>query len=189
MLGPDTNNPIEKAVDVSFVNNLGHSWIEQVELYLNDNQIIDLSTPSYAYKPFIDNFLSYSKVKKEVDLRDQLYLDDDDDATRDKFKLAESENLKNRRKLLHGVNENKVYFCIPLNIDFFQTPVFLCPGINLKLKLGKKDELFFLPDRSKAKFRIDYLILRFRLVETAKSVSEDSTKVNLEKQMHIIHII
>ena len=181
MLDPDSNNPIEKAADVSFVNNLGHSWIQQVELYLNDKQIIDLSTPSYAYKAFIENFLSYSKVKKEVDLRNQLYLDDDDE-TCDKYKLADSENLKNRRKLLHGAKENKGHFCIPLNIDFFQTPVFLCPGINLKLKLVKnKDEFFLLSDGSKAKFRIDDLSLRFRLVETAKSVLEDVTKVNLGK--------
>ena len=83
--------------------------IQQVELYLNDKQIIDLSTQSYAYKDLIENFLSYSEVKKEVDLRNQLYLDDDDDATCDKFKLAESENLKSRRKLLHGVKKQGVF--------------------------------------------------------------------------------
>ena len=77
-------------------------------MYLNDKQIIDLSTPSYSYKAFVENFLSFSTVKKEVDLRNQLYLDDDD-ATCDKFKLAESENLKNKRKLLYGVKENKGY--------------------------------------------------------------------------------
>ena len=47
---------IEKATDVSFVNNLGHSWISQIEVYLNDKQVVDLSTPSYAYKAFIEFF-------------------------------------------------------------------------------------------------------------------------------------
>ena len=72
MLDPDTNNHIEDAVDVSFVNNLGHSWTQHVELHLNDKKIIDLSTPLYAYKVFIEKYLSYSKVKKEVDLRKKL---------------------------------------------------------------------------------------------------------------------
>ena len=69
-----------------------------------------------------------------------------------------------------------------MNIDFFQTPGFLCPGINLKLKQVKdKDKFCFLSDGSKVKFRINDLCLRFRLVETAKSVYEDITKVNLGK--------
>ena len=69
-----------------------------------------------------------------------------------------------------------------MNIDFFQTPVFLCPGINLKLKVVKdKDGFFLLSDGSKAKFRKYDITIRFRLVETAKSVLIDITKVNLGK--------
>ena len=83
---------------------------------------------------------------------------------------------------MHGAKENKGNFCVPLNIDFFQTPVFLCPGINLKLKLVKnKDEFFLLSDGSKANIRIDDLSLRFRVVETSKCVLEDVTKVNVVK--------
>ena len=37
-----------------------YSWISQIEVYLNDKQVVDLSTPSYAYKAFIENFLSFS---------------------------------------------------------------------------------------------------------------------------------
>ena len=56
------------------------------------------------------------------------------------------------------MKENNGYFCIPLNIIVFETPVFFCPGINLKLKLVKnKDEFFLLSDGSKAKFRIDHM--------------------------------
>ena len=67
LVDPTSGNEIDENVDVSFVNNLGHSWIHLVELYLNDKQIVDLSTPSYAYKAFIENFLSYSKDKKDYD--------------------------------------------------------------------------------------------------------------------------
>ena len=62
----ENDAPIEKNVDVSFVNNLGHSWIQQIVVYLNDKQVVNLSTPSYAYKAFIENLLSYSTNKKKV---------------------------------------------------------------------------------------------------------------------------
>ena len=95
LVDPTTGNEIDENIDVSFVNNLAHSWIQQVELYLNDKQIVDLSTPSYAYKAFIENFLSYSKDKKDYDLQNQLYVDDGD-GDFDKFKLSESETLKKK---------------------------------------------------------------------------------------------
>ena len=78
MVDPTTGNEIDENIDVSFVNNLAHSWIQQVELYLNDKQIVDLSTPSYAYKAFIENFLRYSKDKKDYNLQNQLHVEDGD---------------------------------------------------------------------------------------------------------------
>ena len=100
LLDPTTNELIEDTTDVSFINNLGHSWIQQIVVYLNDKQVVDLSTPSYAYKAFIENFLSFSKDKKKYDLRNQLYLDDND-ADFDKDTIATSDTLKERRALLH----------------------------------------------------------------------------------------
>ena len=88
------------------MNNLGHSWISQIEVYLNDKQVVDLSTPSYAYKAFIENFLSFSQDKKKYDLRNQLYFDDGD-TDFSEYSLAGDNTLKKRRALLHGNNENK----------------------------------------------------------------------------------
>lgn len=56
---------IEKDVDVSFVNNNGRSWILSIESIMNDKNVIDQSTQSYAYTAFIENSLSYSKTKKK----------------------------------------------------------------------------------------------------------------------------
>ena len=161
------------------MNNLGHSWISQIEVYLNDKQVVDLSTPSYAYKAFIENFLSFSQDKKKYDLRNQLYFDDGD-TDFSEYKLGVDNTLKKRRALLHGDDENKGVFTVPLNIDLFQSPVFLCPGVNIKIKILKnKDDFFLLSDGLKAKFKIKNLSLRFRLVETAKKISDEITKVNL----------
>ena len=112
-------------------------------------------------------------------MQNQLYLDDDDQDY-DKFQPSKSDTLKKRRGLLHGATESIGHFCVPLNIDLFQTPVFLCPGISLKLKLIKnKDEFFMLSDKSQAKFKILDLKLRFRLVETAKNFADDVSKIGL----------
>ena len=93
-----TGTPIELETDVSFINNLGHSWIQQIAVYLNDKQVVDLSSPSYAYKAFIENFLSFSKDKKEYDLRNQLYFDDGD-SDYNAYRLTDDGTLKKRRAL------------------------------------------------------------------------------------------
>ena len=37
LVDPTTGDLIDKAVDVSFVSNIGHSWISSIELFFNDN--------------------------------------------------------------------------------------------------------------------------------------------------------
>ena len=64
LVDPASGDLIENTVDVSFVNNIGHSWISSIELFFNDKNVIDQSTQSYAYKSFIENCLSYSNQKK-----------------------------------------------------------------------------------------------------------------------------
>ena len=179
LVDPTSGAPIEKDIDVSFVNNLGHSWIQQIEVYLNDKQVVDLSSPSYAYKAFIENFLSFSSDKKKYDLRNQLYFDDGD-SDYESHSIASDGTLKKRRSLLFGEKQNKGYFTIPLNVDLFQSPVFLSPGVSIKVKILKnKDEFFLMSNGQKAKFKILDLNLRFRLVETAKNFSDKITKINL----------
>ena len=79
LIDPTTNELIKNAVDVSFVNNIGHSWISSIELFLNDKNVIDQSTQSYAYKSFIENCLSFSKHKQESDFSGSYWINDDDD--------------------------------------------------------------------------------------------------------------
>ena len=50
LIKPD-GSQLEKAAEVSFVNNQGHSWIQQIEVYLNDKQVVEtkiLPEPSSA---------------------------------------------------------------------------------------------------------------------------------------------
>ena len=75
-------------------------------------------------------------------------VNDDDDY--DKYKRAESNALEKRRKLLESDNFNKGYFAVNLNIDAFKSPIYLFPGINIKLKIHKaKDDFFLMSDGKK----------------------------------------
>ena len=46
LVDPTSGAPIKKDDDVSFVNHLETSWIQQIEVYLNDKQVVELSIPS-----------------------------------------------------------------------------------------------------------------------------------------------
>ena len=76
-MDPVTDNLTDKDVDVSFVNNIGHSWTSSIELFMSDKNVIDQSTQSYAYKAFIENSLSYSNTKKETDFANAYWINDD----------------------------------------------------------------------------------------------------------------
>ena len=141
LLDPSSGEQISGETGVSFVNNIGHSWISSIELFFNDKNVIDQSTQSYAYKSLIENCLSYSNHKKETDFSGSYCMNDDD--SYDKFKRAKSTALDNRRKLLEGETFNKGYFALNLNIDAFKSPIYLFPGINIKLKLHKAKDDFF----------------------------------------------
>ena len=148
MIDPTTGELIEETADVLFVNNIGHSWISSIELFFNDKNVIDQSTQSYAYKSFIENCLSYSNHKKESDFSGSYWVNDDDNF--DKYKRADSEALEKRRKLLEGDKFSKGYFAVNLNIDAFKSPIYLFPGINIKLKIHKaKDDFFLMSDGKK----------------------------------------
>ena len=176
LIDPSTGNLIDAETDVSFVNNIGHSWISSIELFLNDKNVIDQSTQSYAYKSFIENCLSYSNHKKESDFSGSYWINDDDNYN--KFKRGESSALEKRRKLLEGEKFNKGYFALNLNIDAFKSPIYLFPGINIKLKIHKaKDEFFLMSDGRKAIFKIKKLEMRFRLVQTQESYVNNSKAV------------
>ena len=178
LVDPISNELIDNNTDVSFVNNIGHSWISSIELFFNDKNVIDQSTQSYAYKSFIENCLSYSNHKKDSDFAGSYWLDDDDDY--DKYKQSESKALDKRRKLLEGDDHNKGYFAINLNIDAFKSPIYLFPGVNIKLKIHKaKDTFFLLSDGKKAVFQIKKLNMRFRLVQAQESFVNQAKAIGL----------
>ena len=108
LLDSTTCEIIDKTVDVSFVNTIGHNWIPSL-IFSNDQNFIAQSTQNYALESFVEYFLSYSNYKKESDFPE---------TTRwiltiivVKYKRADSEALDERRKLLERRYVQKRVFC------------------------------------------------------------------------------
>ena len=80
--------------------------------------------------------MSYYTHKKESDSSGSYWVNDDDNF--DRYKRADSEALEERRTLLEGDKCSKGYFTINLNIDAFESTIYLFTGINIKLKIHKK---------------------------------------------------
>ena len=85
--------------------------------------------------------MSFSKHKQVFDFSGSNWIRDDNGYN--KCKQAESKALKTRRELLEGVDHNKGYFAINLNIGAFKSTINLFPGINVKLKIPKAKDPFF----------------------------------------------
>ena len=80
--------------------------------------------------------------QKMSDFSCSYWVNDDDNF--DKYKRAESEALEKRRKLLEGDKFSKDYISINMNIDALKSSIYLFPGINIKLKIHKAKDEFFL---------------------------------------------
>jgi len=52
------NSALADADVVSVVNNFPQTLFRQVEIYLNNTVVNDLSTPTYTYKAYLENHLS-----------------------------------------------------------------------------------------------------------------------------------
>ena len=116
--------------------------------------------------------------KKETDFAGSYWINDDKDF--DKYKQTESSALDKRRKLLEGVGFNKGYFSVNLNIDAFKSAIYLFPGVNIKLRIHKaKDEFFLMSDGKKAVFQLKKLSMRFRLVQAKESFVNQAKSIGL----------
>ena len=128
--------------------------------------------------PLLKTVYHIQILKQKTDFAGSYWLNDDEDGK--KFKRGDSTALENRRKLLEGVNYNKGYFSVNLNIDAFKSPIYLFPGINIKLKIHKaKDEFFMMSDGKKAIFKIKKLNMRFRLVQANQTFVNQAKSVGL----------
>lgn len=158
---------------LSIVNLLPHSLFKQVEVFLNDVQINDLSTPTYHYKSFIETHLTYADDVKKMVLKEcEMYHKDDAGKENSTVVLAtdatRNDGFMKRKVFFQG---KKLYFSIVPHIDFFHCNRLLVPGVDVKLKFIRADDSFsILSDGVDVKIKINKLVLRVRRITADPSI-------------------
>ena len=135
---------------VSVVNLFPQSLHKQIEVELNGVQVCDLSSPTHAWKVYIETVLTYGRDAKESHLLTSLYLKDTETH---ELRLTGAGAFKARREKLIS---NKFHFSTVIHSDFFQSQTWLFPNNEVKLKfIRNADEFSLLGEATFAtKFRL-----------------------------------
>lgn len=162
--GVDANIDAQTKANIS--NLYSAALFSQVECYIDNTQIIDLSSPTYPWKAYIECMLSFSDDVKQSHLQSALFYED----TAGHFEtLGDGNNAYTKRRELFTEGK-EVFFSTPLFIDLFQTTKLFPPGFSMKLRLL----------RSKPSFGLLY--------ETADNVTFESTLKSLRLYMRKVTV-
>jgi hypothetical protein len=150
----------------AYVNLLPQTIFRQVECRVGDHIVSDLSTPTYAYKAYIETHLGFTKEQKEIMFRALEYYNKDtidkeevfliNDATAKSF-IARHGKLK--------LNNGKIPFSMILHVDFLNCHKPLLPHVEMRLKFIRSDDSFSLLGATKAvKIKVNELSLDVRKI-------------------------
>jgi len=153
-------------LDTSLVNNFPQTLFRQVELYLNGTCVSDLSTPTYAFKAYLENHLSYPEdIKKTTLFAKEMYCKD---VPGNEGETMTVDYLKDKLKLQDGIvlrhirARNRIAFNMKLHVDMLGSVRYLIPGVEIKLKLIRNDDSFSLLTTN-AGFKIKFKKLQLRI--------------------------
>ena len=161
----------------AYVNLLPHSLFKQIELYINNTQISDISAPTAAWKAAIETILTFPEAVKNTTLQLE-HFSKDTLGSENTFSITTCDSFKKR----HAVAKNgKIYFSMIIHLDFFQSTKLLLPKCEIKLKLLRNEDDFSLLGAEKvSKIKIHDLKLLVRRVSVAPSIV-DQIEANLLK--------
>jgi hypothetical protein len=154
---------------LSVVNNLLHSLFKQVQVSLN-NENVENSNDSYAYRAYMENLLCNSLETKNTILRNEGWIKDElsFDITTD----GDNSGFKKRADLL---TENKqLHLAGRLHCDVFNINRYLLNSVKFAIVLTRSHESFYLigehEDISKFKIYIESACLKVRRINVSPSV-------------------
>ena len=152
----------------AYVNLLPQSLFKQIEVSVNNTQIADLSTPTYAFKSYIETVLTYPKDAKETTLLLE-HFNKDTIEKENIFTLLNSISFNKRNQF---AKKGKIYFSMLLHIDFFHSTKLLLPGCEIKLKFIRNSDTFsLLGDTLQAKIKFHELKLMIRRVTVEPTIA------------------
>ena len=152
----------------AYVNLLPQSLFKQIEVSVNNTQIADLSTPTYAFKSYIETVLTYPKDAKDTTLLLE-HFNKDTLEKENIFTLLNSISFNKRNQF---AKKGKIYFSMLLHIDFFHSTKLLLPGCEIKLKFIRNSDTFsLLGDTLQAKIKFHELKLMIRRVTVEPTIA------------------
>ena len=180
-----TNIPAPNIVGI--INYPGATLIEQIDLYLNNEQI--LSTSHYPYKSYLETLLSYGPAAKKTWLGSSLYNKD----THSQMDSALDNNNVGFRKRRAFVSESKsVELFSKIHVDLFNQERMLLNGIDLKLVLRHSTDEFCLmtddADNYKIKLEDAFLMVRRNRLADHKFNEMQSTIMKQDAKYFIPHV-
>ena len=162
------------------VNLFPHSIFKQIECSINGTQIVDLSTPTYPYKAFIETHLSFNQHAKEGHLYCECYTKETV-GKENNFEIGTANEPNPTFDIRKKRCESKIYFSMILHIDLFQSERYLLPGCEIKLKFIRNDDKFSLLGNTQVtKIKVNELFLSIRRV-TIDPVEDAKINSDLEK--------
>jgi len=162
------------------VNLFPHSIFKQIECSINGTQIVDLSTPTYPYKAFIETHLSFNQHAKEGHLYCECYTKETV-GKENNFEIGTAAEPNPTFDIRKKRCESKIYFSMILHIDLFQSERYLLPGCEVKLKFIRNDDKFSLLGNTQVtKIKVNELFLSIRRV-TLDPVEDAKINSDLEK--------
>lgn len=158
---------------VSVVNLFTQSLFKQVECEINGTQVCDISTPSYAWKSFIETHLTYNEGAKSTHLKCSMY-EKDENGKETNLDL-DNTGAKKRHELLAG---KEFYFSNIIHSDFLHCQRYLIPNTELKMKFIRNEDSFSLlgPAGSTAKIKLSNLKLSVRKIKIDSMYREAQEK-------------
>ena len=157
-----TDIPVD--ADVSIANLMSHNLFKQIELYINGTQVVDLSSPTYPWKAFIENFLTYSGSVKRTSLRSALYHEDDAETYPGIWKTSTTQAnsaLKTRQKWISA--SKRCEFVTPLHIDFLNCDLLLPPNLDIKFRFTRHNSNFGLLTDAVGDYKIKLIDLKLEM--------------------------
>lgn len=122
---------------LSVVNLFPQSIFKQVECEINGTEVCDLSTPTYAFKSYLETHLTYSTTAKNTHLYCSMYTKDT--VGKESVIGTDNDGWKTRGARVKG---KKVPFSNIIHSDFFQCHKYLIPNTDVKLKFIRNDDHF-----------------------------------------------
>lgn len=140
---------------ISVVNLFPQSLFKQIECEVNGTEVCDLSTPTYAFKAFLETHLTYSSNAKSTTLHCSMYKKD----TAGKETTIGAENIGFKDRMAQIVGK-RVHFSNIIHSDFFQCNKYLIPNTDIKLKLIRNEDAFSLLGDAASSAKIKFHSLR-----------------------------